>query len=171
MEQNKLTYIKYTTTDFGAFETLVFDDDIMRYISGKALSMEQAKNKFKSILTINGQEENLGYFKVYDANNNLLGDCKLERCKQDTSKLEIGYILKKRYWGQGYGTQFCTAMLTLANDFYPSKDIIGIIDPDNIASKKLLEKFGFERFFIGIEDELPTEKLILKRSTVNEIEK
>lgn len=166
MERNKLTYIKYTVTDFSAFETLVYDDDIMRYVSGQSLSIEQAKNKFESILAINDQEENLGYFKVYDSNNTLLGDCKLERCKEDPSKLEIGYLLKKPYWGQGYGTQFCIAMLSLANDFYPNQDIIGIIDPNNIASKKLLKKFGFEPFFIGIEDELPTEKLILKRSTV-----
>ncbi len=164
MEKSKITYIKYTAPDFSIFETLVYDDDIMRYISGQALSEKQARNKFDSILGINGQEENLGYFKVYDANGDFLGDCKLERHKQDSSKLEIGYILKKNYWGQGYGIQLCTAMLTLANDFYPNHDIIGIIDPDNIASKRLLEKFEFESFFIGMEDELPTEKLILKRS-------
>ncbi|ERJ57411.1 GNAT family N-acetyltransferase [Sphingobacterium paucimobilis] len=162
MKKSKIVYSKYTSSDFGSFETLVYNDDVMRYISGSALTTPQARDKFDSILAINDQEELLGYFKVYNSDKEFLGDCKLERCKYDSRKLEIGYILKKSYWGQGYGTQICAAMLALAKKVSPEKDILGIIDPDNIASKKLLEKFGFESYFIGVEDNLPTEKLILK---------
>jgi hypothetical protein len=42
--------------------------------------------------------------------------------------------------------------------------VIGIIDPDNAASRQLLTKFGFQSYFVGIEDEVATEKLILKRT-------
>ncbi len=138
----------------------------MRYITGKALTEEQAQAKFKSILAINHQEEKLGYFKIHNVTNVFIGDCKLERYKYDPSILEIGYILKKEYWGKGYGISICKKMLTLASASFPKQDIIGIIDPDNIASKKLLEKFGFESYFVGTEDDLPTEKLILKRTEI-----
>ena len=55
-------------------------------------------------------------------------------------------------------------MLALATTLNPDKDIIGIIDPDNTASRQLLRKFGFESFFVGIEDDIATEKLLLKRT-------
>jgi len=77
--------------------------------------------------------------------------------------LEIGYLLKEAFWGKGYGTMVCIKLLSLAEQRWPTEDVIGIIDPENMASKKLLEKFGFKRYFIGVEDDLPTEKLILKR--------
>lgn len=163
MNENKIFYSKYTPQDFGIYKTLVYDDDLMRYITGKALTEEQAQRKFKSILEINHQEEKLGYFKVHTVTNAFIGDCKLERYKYDPSILEIGYILKKEYWGKGYGTSLCKEILTWAITYFPEQDIIGIIDPDNIASKKLLEKFGFESYFVGIEDDLPTEKLMLKK--------
>ncbi len=60
------------------------------------------------------------------------------------------------------GTTICTQLIKIAKEVAPSKDIIGIIDPDNQASRKLLEKQGFIRYFIGSEDGLRTEKLILK---------
>ncbi|MNL68026.1 hypothetical protein D3C87_1926870 [compost metagenome] len=60
----------------------------------------------------------------------------------------------------------CTKLLSLAEELFSTVDIIGIIDPDNAASKRLLEKFGFKSYFIGIEDDLPTEKLILKKQLI-----
>jgi len=39
---------------------------------------------------------------------------------------------------------------------------MAVIDPDNVASRKLLEKFNFESYWKGIENDLPTEKLLLK---------
>jgi len=55
-------------------------------------------------------------------------------------------------------------LLALANRVAPSLNAVGIIDPENTASKKLLERFGFRSYFIGIEDGVSTEKLIYDRT-------
>ncbi|WP_294183412.1 GNAT family N-acetyltransferase [uncultured Sphingobacterium sp.] len=158
---------KYLPEDFDAFHDLVKSDDVMKYITGKGLPKEQARKKFDTILEIN-QDPDLGYFKVIEADTlKLLGDCKLVNYKKDPSVFEIGYLLRKEHWGKGLGTQICESMLALATTLNPDKDVIGIIDPDNTASKRLLNKFGFKSFFVGLEDALATEKLILKR-TVSE---
>jgi len=164
---NTLLFKKYLPEDFDAFHDLVKADDVMKYITGKGLSAGQARKKFDSILEIN-QDPDLGYFKVIEADTlKLLGDCKLVNYKKDPSVFEIGYLLRKEHWGKGLGTQICESMLALATTLNPDKDVIGIIDPDNTASKRLLNKFGFKSFFVGLEDALATEKLILKR-TVSE---
>jgi len=158
-----LTIIKYVPEDFEVYYTIVRDDVVMRYITGKGLNEEEARKKFDSIIRINGEENELGYFKVFDNEGRHIGDCKLEQYDQDKSLLEVGYIVKKELWGLGYGTMICERMLALADWIAPSADIIGVIDPDNAASKRLLEKFDFKTYFIGIEDNLPTEKLKLSR--------
>lgn len=158
-----LTLKKYIPEDFEVYYTMVKDDRVMRYITGKGLTEEEARKKFDSIIRINEEENELGYFKVFDDEGKHIGDCKLERYDQDKSLLEVGYIVKKEFWGMGYGTLICERMLALADWVAPSADIVGIIDPENTASKGLLEKFNFKTYFIGIEDDLPTEKLRLSR--------
>lgn len=159
----EITYSKYTASDIEIFKTLVYDDEIMKYISGKALTEKEAEAKFSAILKVNNREDKLGYFKVCTIMGEFIGDCKLECYKHDSSILEIGYILKKAYQGLGYGTQICKDLLAISQAYFPKQDIIGIIDPENIASKKLLTKFDFKSYFVGVEDALPTEKLILRR--------
>ncbi|TDQ79344.1 GNAT family N-acetyltransferase [Sphingobacterium yanglingense] len=157
-----ITLVKYSSTDFENYKKLAFDEEIMSYSTGRKLSQEEAKSKFASLLTVNRLEANLGYYKINNGNGELIGDCKLIRYKYDHTILEIGYVLKKEYRGQGLGNQICQSILKLANDHHPTTDIIALIDPDNIASKKLLEKFSFKSFFNGTEYGLLTEKLILK---------
>lgn len=160
-----LSFIKYTPEDFQIYCNLVKDDEQMKYISGQGLTTEQAEKKFTSILQINADDPLLGYFKVMDAERQLfLGDCKLVHYKNDPTVFEIGYLLQKEYWRKGLGTRICTHLLALANNIDAEKHVVGIIDPDNSASRQLLTKFGFESFFIGQEDGLATEKLILKRA-------
>lgn len=164
MRNVRLTFSKYQEADFDAYYAIVQQDKVMRYISGKGLTIEKARAKFRSILQQGAAEDPLGYFKVYDEHNVFIGDCKLVRYKQDVSLLEIGYILKPEYWGSGLGTLICQKILAFADEVAPSQAIIGLIDPENMASRKLLEKFGFITIFSGMEDGLPTEKLLLEKS-------
>ncbi len=164
MNKSNLSFGKYEERDFDQYYAVVQQDEVMQYISGKGLTIEEARAKFRSILGQSAAEEPLGYFKIYNDAEVFIGDCKLVHYKHDPDLLEIGYILKPEYWGKGLGTIICKSMLALADEVAPLKDIIGLIDPENIASKKLLEKFGFTTIFSGIEDELPTEKLLLKKA-------
>ena len=137
----------------------------MRYITGKGMAEAEARTIFGSFLKANLLDDRLGYFKVLDSATRIhIGECKLVNYKKDVSAFEIGYLLKERFWGKGYGTQVCERMLELASAVNPKKHVVGIIDPANTASRRLLEKFGFVSFFIGVEEGLPTEKLRLKRS-------
>lgn len=158
-----LHFEKYKNSDYSDYYSLVKDDEVMKYITGKGMSAEEAEVKFESIIKINNEDELLGHFKVLNIDSNIIGECKLVRYKQDRSLFEVGYLLKKDYWGLGLGTEICANMIDLAFSFAPNNPIIGIIDPQNQASRKILESFGFKTYFKGIEDNIPTEKLILKR--------
>jgi len=160
-----ITMSKYNPEDFLIFRSLVDDDDVMKYVSGEALSEEKAKAKFTSILHVNSTQDSLGYFKVYNDQNIFIGDCKLEKYRHDNTLLEIGYILKKEFWGKGYGSLICKELLLLAEKIEPDMNIIGNIDPENIASKRLLEKFGFSSYTTATIDGMITESLMLTKKS------
>ncbi len=130
------------------------------------MNEEQANQKFTSILEKGEVDENLGFFKVYDENDNLLGDCKLVYNKHIENSLEIGYLLKKEFWRKGFGLMICEHLLAESKEKFPDLQVMAVIDPDNVASRKLLEKFNFESYWKGIENDLPTEKLLLKREMI-----
>ena len=136
----------------------------MRYISGKGHSLETARKKFDTFLQINSKIPELGYFNVLANNGDAIGECKLVPYQQeDEPVLEIGYILKESHWRQGFGSLICMELLALADKLHPDKAVIGIIHPENQASKRLLEKFGFQSYFVGEENSVPTEKLLLQK--------
>ncbi|MFD2599852.1 GNAT family N-acetyltransferase [Sphingobacterium corticis] len=163
MTDHSIQLKKYHPDDFADYMLMVSDYNVMQYITERALSEKEARQKFDEILEINAMQGSLGYFRASLSDGQYIGDCKLERYSKDDRQLEIGYIIKEAFWGKGLATKLCAMMLDLAHDIAPNDHIIGIIDPANSASKHILEKFGFISFFVGMEDDLPTEKLILEK--------
>lgn len=157
----KIRLEKYKTNDFETYFELVQDDETMKYISGKGLNREEAAQKFASILEKGNVDENLGYFKVFDENNSLLGDCKLVYNNHLDNSLEIGYLIRKEFWRKGFGSKICAHLLSEAKTKFPQLDVMAVIDPANLASRKILINHGFESYFVDVENDLRTEKLRL----------
>lgn len=158
-----ITLVKYTASDFDLFKRMVSDDETMKYIAGNGWTESQARIHFDSMLETNCKENGLGFYKVVNQKNEFIGNCSLERYKYNSTMLEIGYVLKKEFWRMGYGSSICQEILAKASHLYPKLQVIAIINPNNLASKALLEKYGFELYFTGIEDGQFSEKFILKR--------
>jgi RimJ/RimL family protein N-acetyltransferase len=59
--------------------------------------------------------------------------------------VELGWVIRKNRWGQGYATEAARAALQWAWDHTDIEHIISMIQPDNRASVRIAEKIG-ERF-------------------------
>lgn len=62
----------------------------------------------------------------------------------ETGETEIGYRLLPQYWGQGLATEGARAMVKHARDHLKVKRVVGVADPENQASRRVLEKAGLE---------------------------
>ncbi len=58
---------------------------------------------------------------------------------------EIKYVLKQIYWGRGLATQIVSSLCEHAKNAWDLKEICATIDPENIASCKVMEKCGFQQ--------------------------
>ncbi|MCX7557930.1 GNAT family protein [Sulfitobacter sp. F26204] len=56
---------------------------------------------------------------------------------------EIGYLLHRDYWRRGIGYEALEALIVYGFDQRGLSQITADVDPDNIASVKLLTKLGF----------------------------
>jgi [ribosomal protein S5]-alanine N-acetyltransferase len=56
---------------------------------------------------------------------------------------EIGYLLARAHWGQGYAREAVTRLLRLLFEEEGARRVFADTDPDNGASNRLLEALGF----------------------------
>lgn len=59
---------------------------------------------------------------------------------------EAGWVLSPHVHGRGYASQALAAALAWADKHIPANRITCIIDPENVASLRLAQKFGFQEF-------------------------
>jgi len=60
----------------------------------------------------------------------------------DTEEIEVGYLLAKHLWGQGLATEACSTAVRFAFQELGLESLVGIVHPDNVGSKRVLEKVG-----------------------------
>jgi RimJ/RimL family protein N-acetyltransferase len=152
LSSERLTYKKYTEADFEDYKRQATDIRVMQFISGKALTEEEAKEKFGKIMTANSFHEQLGYYSIRrNEDEKIIGLGKLtffgsEKGLTEGKKkgiAEVGYPFYPEFWGNGYATEMTLYMCELAKKFDFLNEVIALIDPDNGASKRILTKCGF----------------------------
>ena len=66
----------------------------------------------------------------------------LQEDRYPDADIEVGYILKRSAWGNGYATEACRRLVQFAFEETELDEIVAVTDPRNAASKKVLRKSG-----------------------------
>src|SRR5690606_6865268 len=104
----------------------------------------------------------LGYFKIHRyQTGEFIGVAKIELKNKDSQDAEIGYLILPEFWGQGIVNKVAGKLIELAREEKQLHTLYGIIDPENIASRKILVNNGFLSKEFKDFDGLPGELLEL----------
>ena len=79
---------------------------------------------------------------------------------KDNDVFELGYWLGVEYWGQGYATEACKALLQYASTKTLHSKFRANVARENIASARVLEKIGFRYVGEGYVFSLAKQKKI-----------
>ena len=74
-----------------------------------------------------------------------IGWCSLNRWNPDYRSASLGYCFDDAAWGHGYATEAARALLRWAFDTLDLNRVQAETDTRNVASARVLEKFGFVR--------------------------
>jgi RimJ/RimL family protein N-acetyltransferase len=61
----------------------------------------------------------------------------------DRDEVEVGWALTPERWGQGYATELGAASVRIAFNLLALPDLVSYTLPDNLASRRVMEKLGF----------------------------
>ncbi|WP_312102844.1 GNAT family N-acetyltransferase [Acinetobacter venetianus] len=155
---------KFHAQDFDDYFQLVGNEEVMAMITERAIPTEEAERDFQLLLANNQLHPNFGHFKILDANTNeYIGLAKLEIKSLSDREAELGYMLLPSFWGKGIARKVSQHLLEDAKSQNLINKIFAIIDPKNIASRKILTSQGFIHKEFKDYDGLSGEILELKQ--------
>ena len=60
----------------------------------------------------------------------------------ELDETEVGFLLDRPFWGKGYATEAAQASLRFGFEHLDLDHIIALVHPDNLASRRVIEKCG-----------------------------
>lgn len=120
-------------TDVVSLTNLYRDKMVMKYIpnSQNQWSVLAVENKIAQF-----KLPDIGIHVVKTLNNIFIGEASIFNYSADNS-FEIGFIVNKQYWGQGFGKEICKALLDYCINNIKAKKVFARMYKDNLASQKV----------------------------------
>lgn len=134
---------------------IVNEPDIFQYFPHKEAWALEKCERYINYQSRHWEKFGYGHWAVtFRETGQLMGWCGLEFLP-DTEETEVGYLFSHPFWGKGYATEAASASVAFGEDVVGLKEIIGLTDPLNIASQRVLEKSGLaftrKQVYFGIE--------------------
>ncbi|ROS72053.1 RimJ/RimL family protein N-acetyltransferase [Cellulomonas sp. PhB143] len=84
-----------------------------------------------------------GLWVIETHDGEFVGDCGLTWQRvNDSTRLEVGYHVRRDRQGQRYATEAARACRDFARDVLGASELVAIIHPGNVASRRIAEKIG-----------------------------
>lgn len=93
--------------------------------------------------------ENCAYVITLTSTGELIGCCSIQK-KDGREQKEIGYWLGEPYWSNGYATEAAHALVDMAFQNKEIEALVGSCKIGNYASRRILQKCGFQFLSTGI---------------------
>lgn len=130
--------------DVDAVYRLFTDPEALRYWSFEPWTERaQAEDTVRDTLAAYADGSILTFAITLAATGEMIGKCRLSKFSGQNRRAEIGYILDRAHWGNGYAKE---ALAALVGHAFGPLDLLRIeadIDPRNRASAVVLEKLHF----------------------------
>ena len=125
------------------------DPENVRYYRDAPSTIDEVKDELDWDLGWYLNNNGLGKWAIiHRETGKLIGLCSLLPWPVDgIEEVEMAYILSQEYRGQGLGTELSRAVIQYGFEELNLSRIVGLIEPDNLASRRVVEKIGmkFER--------------------------
>lgn len=150
LETERLVLRKFGYGDFDAVHSYAGCVENITYMLWGPNSEEQTRQFINTAIESAEKEpcKNYQYAAILKTTGNLIGACDLAI---NGIEAEIGWILHRNYWKQGFGTEMGKAMLGFGFEEHQLHRIVAHCDAENVGSYRVMEKIGLRREGMFIE--------------------
>ncbi|MBO4888678.1 MAG: GNAT family N-acetyltransferase [Firmicutes bacterium] len=139
---------RFKAEDLQSLYELLSDEEVMRFIE-PPFTFDQTR----AFLENSGLTDNPLIYAVEDEGRIFIGYVIYHDYEEDSK--EIGWILKKQFWGKGLAEALTERLIQKANA--DGKSVVIECSPEQKATKRIAEKLGF--IYMGLIDGCNVYKL------------
>jgi ribosomal-protein-alanine N-acetyltransferase len=155
LETERLLLRRVAVTDVPEIKALRGNPETMKFIPRPLVTTdEEALEHFKMIDEKIENNTGINWAITIKGNPKLIGIIGHYRIQPENHRCEIGYMILPEYNGQGITTEAIKAVLEYGFEDLNMHSIEAVIDPDNVASERVLQKNGFVKEAHILENEL-----------------
>lgn len=141
----RLLLRKFRRGDAAAVFAYASDPEVARYtIWDHHRSIKTTRRFVDLVLKAYRQGQPAPWAIVLRSNDKLIGAIGLRNWAVDHSRAEVGYVLARDYWGQGYVSEALHAVLEFGFSRMSLNRIEAKCVPENLGSIRVLEKAGMQ---------------------------
>lgn len=156
LASERLVYSKFKESEYATYASWYTNADVMKHITGKALTDQEARERFAKAMATNKEYPEMGFFAArLKETHQFIGIAKLTYYQSEF--IEVGYGFLPEYWGRGFATEMLTFFVDYSRNLRQERGLMAIVDPGNVGSKKVLTNHGFVLYDTRLEDGRPTE--------------
>jgi len=154
LETPRLLLRRVTNDDANEVQALRGNPETMKYIprplvTTKELALQHIAMVDAKIVS----NEGINWAITIKGNPKFIGIIGHYRIQPENYRAEIGYMLLPEYSGKGLVTEAIHATLVYAFEVMQLHSVEAVIDPDNAASERVLQKCGFVKEAHILENE------------------
>jgi ribosomal-protein-alanine N-acetyltransferase len=123
---------------------IMSDVRVTRYIGQQPMDLlDKAVARVQMFHNIFAEQTALPWVVASRTNEQMIGTCAIWNIDRPNHRAEIGYVLAPEWWGKGLTTEAVAAAVTFGFTNMGLHRIEAETDPENAASRRVLEKLGF----------------------------
>lgn len=168
IETERLYLREMTEADYPDLCEMIRDEETMYAYNG-AMSDRESREWLERQLA-RYKRYGFGFWAVcLKETDEMVGQCGLTMQPwQDTEVLEIGYLLKKKYWHRGYATEAAVACKKYAFEVLGAEEVCSIIRDTNTASQRVALRNGMTKQDSWVKHyrsvDMPHDRFVVRKS-------
>ncbi|HKB65515.1 MAG TPA: GNAT family N-acetyltransferase [Pyrinomonadaceae bacterium] len=141
LETERLILRMWRNADFEEYAELCADPEVMRFLGGKVFDRTEAWRQMASMIG-HWYLRDYGVWAVEEKDSGRLAGRIGCINPEGWPGFEVGWTLKREFWGKGYATEAGRRALEYGFNELDKPHIISLIHPENRASIRVAERLG-----------------------------
>ena len=141
LETERLILRMWRNADFEEYAELCADPEVMRFLGGKVFDRTEAWRQMASMIG-HWYLRGYGIWAVEEKDSGRLAGRIGCINPEGWPGFEVGWTLKREFWGKGYATEAGRRALEYGFNELDKPHIISLIHPENRASIRVAERLG-----------------------------
>ncbi len=145
-QTERLTLRVPTMDDIDVLASYWSDPETMKYIGkgGTGWTREQVVERIERGIRFCAEHGMTFWTVVENDTGTIIGQGGLVPIEFNGPEIELGYRLGKAHWGKGYASEIARASAAYGFETLGHERLVAVSYPENIASRRVLTKAGFE---------------------------